>query len=123
MKNNCKIKVYYNSACPVCNAGIEKQKNRMEKCEIEWKDIDSDNALVNEINADLKFVRERLHVIDDNGNLYVGLDAFIAIWGNSPSENWKANILRLPVIKHIGRLIYNLFAAALYKWNQAKKHW
>ncbi|MGH8588498.1 MAG: DUF393 domain-containing protein, partial [Gammaproteobacteria bacterium] len=35
-------KVYYNSACPVCNAGIKDQRRRMEACGIEgieWVDV------------------------------------------------------------------------------------
>jgi hypothetical protein len=34
-------KVYYNSACPVCNVGINDQRRRMEACgieDIEWVD-------------------------------------------------------------------------------------
>jgi hypothetical protein len=35
-------KVYYNSACPVCSAGIKDQRRRMEACgieDIEWVDV------------------------------------------------------------------------------------
>ena len=35
-------KVGYNSACPICNAGITNQRKRMESCElnsIEWIDV------------------------------------------------------------------------------------
>lgn len=123
MSGGPRVKVYYNSACPVCNAGIESQKRKMEGCTVEWKDVHSDNSLVNEIGYDLESVRERLHVVDEQGNVLVGFDAFIEIWRNSPEEKWKAGVFGLPVIRHIGRLAYNLFAAALYKWNRARKRW
>ena len=36
-----KVSVYYNSACPVCNAGIGAQRRRMQSCnvDVEWIDI------------------------------------------------------------------------------------
>lgn len=117
------MKVYYNSACPVCKAGIEGQMEKGSACEIQWNDIHENNELVSRVNADLEFVRERLHVVDEHGNLQVGFDAFLAIWRNSPTETWKAGLFGLPVIRQLCRVAYNLFAAALYKWNKAKKRW
>jgi predicted DCC family thiol-disulfide oxidoreductase YuxK len=117
------IKVYYNSACPVCKAGIENQKSRMKGCPVEWKDVHSHPALVTEIHSELEQVRERLHVVDEHGQTYIGFDAFLTIWRHSPGEKWKATLLGLPLIRQLGRMAYDQFAALLYKWNKAKKHW
>jgi predicted DCC family thiol-disulfide oxidoreductase YuxK len=117
------MKVYYNSACPVCKAGIEGQMKKDSLCEVQWNDVHKDNALASEVEADLAFVRERLHVVDESGKIQVGFDAFLAIWRNSPKETWKARLLGLPVVRPLCRLAYNLFAAALYRWNLSKKHW
>jgi predicted DCC family thiol-disulfide oxidoreductase YuxK len=117
------MKVYYNSACPVCKAGIEGQMKKDSLCEVQWNDVHNDNALASEVEADLAFVRERLHVVDESGKIQVGFDAFLAIWRNSPKETWKARLLGLPVVRPLCRLAYNLFAAALYRWNLSKKHW
>ena len=123
MTDRSKIKVYYNSACPVCNAGIKYQKNKDGASDIQWNDVHKHNELVSEVNADLEFVRERLHVVDEDNQLQVGFDAILAIWRNSPKEHWKATVLGLPGVKHLARVAYNVFAAALYKWNRSKKHW
>jgi predicted DCC family thiol-disulfide oxidoreductase YuxK len=117
------LKVYYNSACPVCNAGIEWQKGKDSTCRIQWNDVHADNQLVTEIDEDLEIVRERLHVVDENGQLTVGFDAFLTIWRAHPRERWKAKVLGLPFIKTVCRKLYNLFAARLYRWNKSKKHW
>ncbi|HEX6396735.1 MAG TPA: DUF393 domain-containing protein [Steroidobacteraceae bacterium] len=117
------MKVYYNSACPVCKAGIEAQKGKGSSCEIQWKDVHDRNELVSEVGADLEFVRERLHVEDAHGRIHVGFDAFLAIWKNSPGERWKARVFGLPVIRQLCRVAYNLFARALYNWNRSKHHW
>ena len=79
--------------------------------------------MVDDVSADLEFVRERLHVIDEHGQLQVGFAAFLAIWRNSPKETWKYHVFALPIIKQVCGLGYNLFARALYRWNKAKKHW
>jgi predicted DCC family thiol-disulfide oxidoreductase YuxK len=117
------VKVYYNSACPVCKAGIEGQMEKGSSCEIQWADVHEDNALVSEVNADLEYVRERLHVVDERGKLHVGFAAFLEIWRNSPSERWKARLFGLPIVKQLCGAGYNLFAAALYRWNRSKRHW
>lgn len=54
-----KVKVYYNSACPVCDAGIKDQRQRMEFCgtQVEWIDIHKDADAVCEISAEREFVR------------------------------------------------------------------
>jgi len=54
-------KVYYNSACPVCNAGIKDQRRRMEACgieDIEWVDVHTNPEAVSEVGASLEQVRE-----------------------------------------------------------------
>lgn len=124
MANNKEsVKVYYNSACPVCKAGIESQKDKMAGCPIEWKDVHANTQLVTEIHSEIEQVRERLHVVDEHGKIHIGFDAFLVIWQHFPHEKWKAAVLGLPIIRQLGRIIYNLFAAALYKWNRAKSHW
>ena len=117
------MKVYYNSGCPVCKAGIESQMGKESSCEIQWADVHKDNQLVTEVRADLEFVRERLHVVDEQGQLQVGFDAVLAIWRNSPKERWKARLTGLPILKQLCRVAYNLFARVLYNWNRSKHRW
>lgn len=125
MKNDDKttIKVYYNSACPVCNAGIKNQKAKMDNCPIEWKDVHTQSGIHNEVSPDLEFVRKRLHAVDEKGDIKVGIEAFEVIWRNSPNEHWKARLVSLPALKKILIFLYNIFAWFLYKWNLWKRHW
>lgn len=119
-------KVYYNSACPVCNAGIKDQRRRMEACGIkdtEWVDVHKNPDAVQEVNATLEQVRERLYVKDENGRLNVGADAFIRLWLQTPGQRWLGKLFQLPVLKQFFHFIYNRFAQILYRWNRAKKHW
>ena len=120
-----KVTVYYNSACPVCNAGIKGQRRRMEACpiQVEWIDIHKDSEAVNAIGAQREFVRERLHVVDEKGEVRIGADAFEALWRHTPSQKWFARIVRIPVVSPVARWLYNRFAAGLYAWNRRKGRW
>jgi predicted DCC family thiol-disulfide oxidoreductase YuxK len=119
-------KVYYNSACPVCNAGIKDQRQRMEACgikDIEWVDVHEHPEAVSEVGASLEQVRERLYVKDPNGQLNVGADAFTRLWSQTPGQRWLAKLFQLPVLRQFTRASYNIFARLLYRWNRAKRHW
>ena len=55
-------KVYYNSACPVCNAGIKDQRKRMQDCgvnNIEWVDVHNNPDAVSEVGSSLEQVRNQ----------------------------------------------------------------
>jgi predicted DCC family thiol-disulfide oxidoreductase YuxK len=119
-------KVYYNSACPVCNAGIKDQRRRMQECgvnDIEWVDVHNNPDAVSEVESSLEQVRERLYVKDGKGQLNIGIDAFIHLWQQTPSQRWLAKLFQLPVIRSLARIAYNGFAWLLYRWNRALRHW
>ena len=119
-------KVYYNSACPVCNAGIKDQRKRMQDCgvnNIEWVDVHNNPDAVSEVESSLEQVRERLYAKDGKGQLNIGIDAFIHLWQQTPNQRWLARLFQLPVIRSLARVAYNGFAWLLYRWNRALKHW
>ena len=119
-------KVFYNSACPVCNAGIQAQRKRMKAFsdkDIEWIDVHNNPDAVSEVATPLEQVRERLHVKDDSGKLNIGIDAFVCLWQQTPSQRWLAKLFKLPLIQPLSRMAYNGFAKLLYAWNRMLKHW
>lgn len=123
MEGDERIKVYYNSACPVCKAGIEGQKGKTTACQVEWADVHRDNTAVDEIGENLEYVRERLHLVDGQGVKHMGMDAFMVLWRHSPQERWKARLFSLPLIHGLSQLAYKAFARLLYRWNRARHHW
>lgn len=119
-------KVYYNSACPICNAGIKNQRKRMEACSlknIRWIDVHANPGALSEIDASLNQVRERLYIKDLNGQLNVGVDAFIYLWSQTNGQRWLARLFRFPIFNQFSHWMYNFFAKFLYRWNCSKKHW
>ena len=120
-----KVSVYYNSACPVCNAGIAAQRRRMQSCDVdvEWIDIHRNPQRLAAIGASREFVRERLHVVDDAGVMRVGAEAFGALWSRTPRQKVFATLIQTPGITVVVGWAYNLFAAGLYRWNRWRGRW
>lgn len=115
--------VLYNSACPVCDAGIRYQRKRMHDCDLAWTDVHSNPNEAESRGFMLEQVRERLHVIDRQGHLLIGMDAFVALWRESPADSCKAAFFSHPVVAPVARIAYNGFARLLYGWNRRNGHW
>ena len=118
-------KVYYNSLCPVCRAGIEAQRQRMAAAgaAAEFCDINEHPEALTEIGASMEAVRERLHVREADGNLAIGADAFIALARATRGQGWLARLASLPLLKPLSHLAYDAFAAWLYRWNRRRGRW
>jgi predicted DCC family thiol-disulfide oxidoreductase YuxK len=119
--------VWYNTRCPVCDAGIDRQRNKLiaavEAGTIEFRDINLEPQALAAHGASLEDVRRRLHATDEAGRLIVGADVAIAIWRVTPDERWLATLLGNPVVRPVTRLAYDRFADFLYAWNRRKGHW
>src|ERR1700758_4195895 len=100
------LTVWYNTRCPVCNGGIDWQRNKLLAAgragPISFKGINhaphprppycaAPGALAS-YGASLDDVRRRLHATDEAGRLIVGADVAIAIWQVTPGEGWIATL-------------------------------
>lgn len=121
-----RLTVYYNTICPVCNAGIDWQRNRLVQAArariIEFRDINLEPDALARFGAELEDVL-RLHGLDADGHLHVGADCAIAIWQLTPGDAWLARVVGLPPIRPVARIAYDRFADLLYAWNRRKGHW
>jgi predicted DCC family thiol-disulfide oxidoreductase YuxK len=122
-----KLTVWYNTKCPVCNAGIDWQHSRLVRAAragaIEFRDINLEPDALARFGARVEDVRRRLHGVDSNGRLHVGADCAIEVWRRTPGDAWLARLLGLWGIRWITRFGYDRFADLLYAWNRRKGHW
>jgi predicted DCC family thiol-disulfide oxidoreductase YuxK len=121
------LTVWYNTRCPVCDAGINRQKRRLIKAVraglIEFRDINLEPNALAAHGASLEDIRRRLHATDAGGRLLVGADVAIAIWRVTPGEGWLAAFLGNAVVRPAARVVYDRFADLLYAWNRRKGRW
>jgi predicted DCC family thiol-disulfide oxidoreductase YuxK len=122
-----RLRVYYNSRCPVCNAGVTSQRRRMSAAGagggIEWRDINDEPAALAWCGADIDDVRRKLYVVDEAGGVHIGAAAFAALWRATPGQRWLARLVTLPGLAGLARAGYDGFAALLYGWNRRKGRW
>jgi predicted DCC family thiol-disulfide oxidoreductase YuxK len=121
------LTVWYNTKCPVCDAGIAWEKNRLARAVrtgvIAFRDINLEPEALARFGASLDDVRRRLHAVDAAGRLHVGADCAIEIWRRTPGYAWLGHLLALPVIRPIARVAYDRFADWLFAWNKSRGRW
>ncbi len=122
-----RLVVWYNTRCPVCDGGINRQRNKLidavKAGTIEFRDINLEPEALAAHGASLEDIRRRLHATDQDGRLLVGADVAIEVWRRTPGEGWLAALLGNPVMRPVTRFAYDRFADLLYAWNRRRGHW
>lgn len=117
------LRVYYNGSCPVCRMEIHHYRRIAERNDLiglDWTDITERANTLAPWGIDDDTVIRRLHVVDDGGRLYAGVDGFILIWERLPRYRWLGGLASVPWIKPIADFVYDrVLAPALYRWNKA----
>jgi predicted DCC family thiol-disulfide oxidoreductase YuxK len=119
--------VWYNTRCPVCDAGIAWQRTKLRAAvqsgTITFRDINAEPDALSSCGASLEDIRRRLHATDEAGHMLVGADVAIAVWRRTPGERWLAALAGNPVSLPLTRFVYDRFADFLYAWNRRKHRW
>jgi predicted DCC family thiol-disulfide oxidoreductase YuxK len=122
-----RLVIWYNTRCPVCDAGINWQRNRLlaavRSGTLSFKDINEEPEALAAYGASVDDVRRRLHAIDEAGRLIVGANVAVAIWQITPGQGWLASTFGNPVMLPVTRFAYDRFADLLFAWNKWKGHW
>lgn len=116
------VETYFNSACPVCSTEIGRCCRVAEGAasEMVWHDINDMPEALAEFGVDIEAVRRKLHVIDRDGRLLVGVPAFAALWRELPRHHWLARVAMQPVLLPLWTVLYDALAWALYHWNKRR---
>jgi predicted DCC family thiol-disulfide oxidoreductase YuxK len=121
------LTVWYNTRCPVCDAGIDWQRNKLlalvRSGRVVFKDINEQPEALSAYGASVDDVRRRLHATDEEGRLVTGADVVLLLWKLTPGEGWLAKALGNPVMRPVMRFGYDRFADLLFAWNKRKGHW
>lgn len=119
--------VWYNTRCPVCDAGITRQKRQLIEAvkagRVEFRDINLEPQALARFGASLEDIRRRLHATDGEGRLLVGADVAIEVWRVTPGEGWLATLFGNAITRPLTRFAYDRFADLLYAWNRRKRRW
>lgn len=103
-----KTKIFYDGNCIVCDLEISHYKRKAPEL-FELVDISAPEFSATEFNFSQEAVNRDLHVLTPQGELRVGVDAFIHIW--SVLENYRilARLIAAPGITQIAKAGYRIF--------------
>ncbi|HAK50746.1 MAG TPA: hypothetical protein DCM54_02410 [Gammaproteobacteria bacterium] len=104
-----KKKLFYDGACPLCNAEVSQLKKHADD-NLEFINVHDMCVAESQIKALLR----ELHYENANGDVLKGLDANVAAWQHT---RWGIlwEWLRWPVIKPVADSIYNAWADRRFK--------
>ncbi len=115
--------VLYNGACPICRREIEhyRRLDCSDKSALDFNDISTSNLAPERLGLTQDEAKRRLHVVDAEGRLLMGIPAFAAIWDRLPRYRLLAKLTRLPILRHLLPLIYEPIAFGLYQLDKRRQ--
>ena len=112
------IKVYFDGVCSHCSKEIAHYKTIAPDSVFQWIDVAADPNAMNDYKITQASALLYLHAIDDRDIIYVGSDAFALIWKNLPKWRLLGQMISLPIIRNITKIIYTSFARYRFKNNK-----
>ena len=106
------ITVFYDGKCSLCSAEINYYKKISSKLIFNWEDISQSKDKLDLLGVSSIDALKLMHVVDHQGKIHIGVDAFILMWQNMSQWTFVAKIASLPVFYNIAVLLYRVFA----KW-------
>lgn len=107
------LEVFYDGSCIVCAAEIEHYLRKDRGDKLVAIDISSPDFNSAPYQISLADFMHQLHAIDQDGQIFKGVDSFWAIWQAFPTltvYGLMGRIIQLPVINRLARIGYWLFA-------------
>ena len=110
-----KTRALYNADCPVCNSEMCHYDAYAKARDLPIEIVDLNKTDLSEWGVDEDRATRLLHVMHD-GEIHVGLAAFLVLWDQIPRYRFMARIARIPGLyqildwgyEHIvARIIYN----------------
>lgn len=112
-KPNFPLRIYYDGSCSVCAGGVERYGRRDHEGRLILVDISAPDFDPAPLGISLEEFMYQMHVIDQGGRVYRGVEAFWAIWQAFPASTLLGlcgALITLPLVNPVARLCYRAFA-------------
>jgi predicted DCC family thiol-disulfide oxidoreductase YuxK len=123
---NGAVTVCYNSACPVCRAGMERYQRlaaaSARPLPLGWRDINLAPELFRRHGIDFDMAMRRLYAFDGEGRMLRGIDVIIAIWRALPGwRRWLGALAGFPPVRPLAWFAYEVLVSyPIYRWSRAR---
>lgn len=108
-ESNSKFTVFYDGACPLCTKEISFYKKLDAPQKISWVDItklQGDNVAPGLSKTE---ALARFHILDTNGKLHSGAQAFSRLWCHIPYFKYLGHIFQIWPLSWLAEMSYKLF--------------
>jgi predicted DCC family thiol-disulfide oxidoreductase YuxK len=101
--------VFYDAGCSIFRTriAIYKMEARRADLAIEWRDVSAAPGALAEFGIDAEGARRRLHVLDPDGTLLAGADAFALLWSALPGYRRLGRLVASPAFNAIAHAIHD----------------
>ncbi|KRE51133.1 thiol-disulfide oxidoreductase DCC family protein [Paenibacillus sp. Soil522] len=118
-----KLYIIYDGHCNLCLASVAKLKGLKSNADLHFVQIQQLEASV-EAEQLIPRIRqlnytelyEKMHVVDDKGQLFAGADGVIRILRTVKGLRWLSVFYRIPGMKRTADHIYRFVAGRRYEW-------
>lgn len=106
------LTVFYDGSCPVCSREISHYRALSRDGRLNFVDISAESFDAADWGMDQAALMKAMHVKDAAGQLYLGVDAFRALWLGLPGLRYRSlsQVLGLPGLHMLAVLGYRIFA-------------
>lgn len=105
-----RFRIFFDGACHLCSREMRHYKNLPEARHFEYINIASPQFRSQDFGLDRERVNQEMHVMDEAGRIYAGVEAFTEIWKRLPRWRILARIVQWPVMHTLARIGYWTFA-------------
>ena len=112
------ITVFYDGKCGLCSKEINYYKTIANPKKFTWLDVANNPNHLKSIDVNLSDALMQLHVLDNENNIHVGVDAFKLIWSKIGRYKFLAKLLDYKVVYFLATYLYEVLAFFLYLKNR-----
>ena len=103
--------IYYDGLCQLCSREIDTFRAFVTDGRLAYVDISLPDFDAAAHGVDPVLVNRHMHVRDEEtGRMLVGVDALLGMWECVPGFRWLAWLSRLPVLRQLSDVGYEVFA-------------
>ena len=112
------LTVYFDGRCGLCSKEIEIYKRADKNGLIHWHDLTASESNLEGENFNLIDALKLLHVKGNDGEIHVGVEAFIVIWRHLPRWRLLSILASPPPVTWVLQIAYQWFAKRRFSRSQ-----
>lgn len=109
------IKVFFDDLCSLCSKEIHYYRSLNPINPISWEPISESKEALEKLGISHSRALQELHVLTEDNQIHVGVDAFISIWSALPYWQWLAKVAAIKPINLLLIVVYKYFAKRRFK--------